>query len=109
MIARCGLATRLPDARPRAELAGAAGALRRRQGRRDPDPATRGHRATPYQPSPDDVVARPRRAQRTEQAATCPAAPGADGVTADAAALARPARRPPPDLPAPTTRPTAHP
>ena len=36
MIARCGLRTRLPDARSRAELAGAARPLRRRQGRRAP-------------------------------------------------------------------------
>src|SRR6476661_9026003 len=41
MIARCGLAARLPAARPPAELAGAARPLRRRQGRRDPDTATR--------------------------------------------------------------------
>ena len=42
MIACCGPRTRLPDARSRAELAGAARPLRRRQGRRDPDAATRG-------------------------------------------------------------------
>ena len=57
-------------------------------------------------PRPDTDLARPRRAQRAEQAAARPAAPAAAGVTPNAAALARPARRPPLDLPAPTTRPT---
>ena len=60
MIACCGLPTRLPDARPRAELAGSARPLRRSQGRRDPHTAARGRRAAPHQPSPEDVVARPR-------------------------------------------------
>ena len=36
MISRCGLSTRVPDARPRVELAVAARPLRRSQGRRDP-------------------------------------------------------------------------
>ena len=108
MIASCGLPTRVPDARSRAELAGAARPLRRRQGRRDPDAASRGRRAAPHQPPPDADLARPRRAQRAEQAAARPAAPAAAGVAPNAAALARPARRPPLDLPAPTTRPTTH-
>jgi hypothetical protein len=41
MIASCGLPTRLPDARSRPELAGTARPLRRREGRRDSDPASR--------------------------------------------------------------------
>ena len=59
-------------------------------------------------PRPSTDLARPRRAQRTEQTAARPAAPAAAGVAPNAAALARPARRPPLDLPAPTTRPTTH-
>jgi hypothetical protein len=39
----------------------------------------------------------------------CPAAPGAAGVSPNAVALARPARCPPLDLPAPTTGPTTYP
>ena len=50
MIARHGPRTRLPDARSRAELAGTARPLRHRQGRRDPDAATRGRCAAPHQP-----------------------------------------------------------
>jgi hypothetical protein len=50
-----------------------------------------------------DVVARPRRAQRAQQAAAYPAAPVAAGIAPDAVALARPARRPPLDQSAPTT------
>ena len=72
------------------------------------DAAARGRRAAPHQPPPEDDLARPRRAQRAEQAAARPAAPAAAGLTPNAAALARPARRPPLDLPAPTTRPTTH-
>jgi hypothetical protein len=52
MIVRCGLSTRLPDARPRAELACAAGSLRRGQGRRDPGAASRGRHAAPTPPHP---------------------------------------------------------
>ena len=52
MIARSGLPIGLPDARPRAELAGAARPLRRRQGRRDPHAASRSRRAAPHQPRP---------------------------------------------------------
>ena len=63
-------------------------------------------RRTNTRPSTD--LARPRRAQRTEQTAARPAAPAAAGVAPNPAALARPARRPPLDLPAPTTRPTTH-
>src|SRR4051794_11412027 len=54
MITRYGPRTRLSDARAGAELAGAAGPLRHRQGRRDPDTAPRDHRATPHQTSPED-------------------------------------------------------
>src|SRR3954451_4577116 len=107
MIARCGLATRLSDARPRAELAGSVRPLRRDQGRRDPHTAARGRRAAAQQSSPD-VVARPQPAQRTEQAAACPTPSGAARVTAHAAALARPTRRSPLELPASTTRTTTH-
>ena len=59
------------------------------------------------QPTPDADLARPRRPQRAEQAAAHPAAPAAARLTPNPAALARPARRPPLDLPATTTRPTA--
>src|SRR5688572_2768838 len=47
--------------------------------------------------------------QRAGQAVTRPGAPGAAGIAPNAVALARPARRPPLDLPAPTTRPSTHP
>jgi hypothetical protein len=43
------------------------------------------------------------------QAAACPAAPGAAGVTPNAVALALPTRCPPLDLPAQKTGPTTHP
>src|SRR4051812_29033165 len=108
MIACCGPRTRLSDARSRTELAGAARPLRRRQGRRDPDASARGRGTASHQPSAETDLARPRRAQRAEQAAARRVAPGAAGLTPNPAALARPARRPPLDLPAPTTRPTTH-
>ena len=108
MIARRGPRTCLPDARSRAELAGATRPLRHRQGRRDPHAATRSRGAAPHQPTTNLHLARPRRTQRIEQTASGPAAAAATGVTPNAAALARPARRPPLDLPAPTTRPTTH-
>ena len=73
MISRCGLPTRVPDARPRSELAGAARPVRRRQGRRDPRAAARGRRAAPTQPAPDTDVARPGVPQRLRQAAAHPA------------------------------------
>src|SRR6185312_5541931 len=82
--------------------------LRHRQGRRDPHAATRSRGAAPRQPTTNLHLARPRRTQRIEQTASGPAAAAATGVTPNAAALARPARRPPLDLPAPTTRPTTH-
>src|SRR4249920_1915240 len=104
MIARCGPRTRLPDARSRAELAGAARPLRHRQGRRDPHAATRGRGTTPHEHPTETDLARPHRAERTEQTAARPAAPAAAGLTPHPAALAPPARRPPVDLPAPTTR-----
>ena len=53
-------------------------------------------------------VARPCRAQRVEQTAARRVAPGAAGVPPNPAALARSARRPPLDLPAPTASPTTH-
>src|SRR3954454_19001609 len=99
MIARRGLATRVLDARSRAGLAGAARPLRRREGRRGPDTAARGCRAAPHQSSPEDVVARPCRAQRPEQSAARAASADAAGVTPHAAALARPPPHPALDLP----------
>jgi len=84
MIARRDLETRVLDARSRAGLAGAPCPLRRRA-----DATARGRRAAPHQPSPEDVVARPCRDQRPEQAAACDAAPDAAGVTPHTAALAR--------------------
>jgi hypothetical protein len=108
MIARCGLRTRLPDARSYAELAGAARPVRRREGHRDLDAASRGRGAAPHEHPASADLARPRRAQRTEQAAARPTAQDAACLTPNAAALARPTRRPTLDLPAPTTRPTTH-
>ena len=69
MIARCGSSTRIPGARPRAELAGVACAIRRSQGRRDPGAPSRGRRAATTKPTPDVDVGRPGRPQRAEQAA----------------------------------------
>src|SRR5689334_17095949 len=106
MIAQRGPRTCLLDARSPAVLAGAARPLRYRQGRRDPDPAARGRRAAPHEHPADADLARPRGTQRAQQAAADPAAPDAAGVTPNAAALARPTRRPPLDQPAPTIRPT---
>jgi hypothetical protein len=61
---------------------------------------------------PYDVVryelGRPRPAQRVEPTPTRRSATAAARLTPDPAALARPARRRPLDLPATTTRPTAH-
>src|SRR3954470_2289759 len=108
MIVRCGPQTHLSDARARSGLAGTARPLRRGQGRRDPDAAARGRRVASHQPSPEDVLARPRRAQRTEQTAARPAAPSPADLASNPAALAPPARRPPLDLPAPATGPTTH-
>ncbi len=109
MIARCGPRTRLPDARSRAGLAGAARPLRCRQGRRDAHAAPRGRRTAPHQPATSAHLARPRGAQRAEQAAACPATPAAAGLAPNPAALARPTRCPPLDLPAPTAGPTTYP
>src|SRR5690349_12695094 len=108
MIAGCGLTTRVLDVRSRAGLAGPAHPLRRDQRHRDPDPPTRIRRAAPHQPPPEDVLARPRRAQRPEQTVGRPVAPATAGLAPHAAALAPPARHPTLDQPAPTTRPTAH-
>ena len=52
MIGRCGLPSRVPDARPRVELAGAARSLRRSQGRRDSGASPRGRRAARHNPRP---------------------------------------------------------
>ena len=109
MIARCGLRTRLPDARSGAGLAGAARPLRRHQGRRDSDAASRGRGAAPHERPASADLARPRGAQRAGQAVACPAAPAAAGVTPNPAALARQPRCPPLDLPATTARPTTYP
>jgi len=72
MIASCGLPTRVPDARSRLELAGAARPLQHRQGRRDPDAATRARRAAPHQSPTRIHQPRPRGAQRAEQTAPSP-------------------------------------
>src|SRR4051812_3452175 len=106
MIPDRGLPTRLPDARPHVELAGAARPDRRHQGRRDPGAASRDRRPAPTQPTPEAELARPRPAQRPEPAPPGKSAPAAKGVAQNPAALARPAGRPPLDLPATTTGPT---
>jgi hypothetical protein len=98
----------VPDARPRAELAGAARTFRGGQGRRDLGAAPRGCRAAPTQPAPDAELGRPRAAQRAEPAPPGRSAPAAARVTENFAALARPARRPPLELSATTTRPPHH-
>src|SRR3954466_14800783 len=90
MIARRGPRTRLPDARSRAGLDGAAPPLRRREGRRDSAAAPRGRRASPHQPAPEHVVARPRRAKSPDPTAARAAAPDAAGLIPHAAALAHP-------------------
>src|SRR5688500_7874467 len=107
MISRCGLPTRVPDARARAELVGAARPLRRSQGRRDPRPASRSRRAAPTPPSLEADLGRPRPAQRVEQTAAPAGAPAAAGVTENPAALARPPGRSPLDLSAAATRSSA--
>jgi hypothetical protein len=61
-IVRRGLPTRLPHARPRAELARAARPLRRGQRRRDPGAASRGRRAAPTSSPPQAHLGRARRA-----------------------------------------------
>src|SRR5215218_9328721 len=108
MISYCGVPTRVPHARPRAELAGAVRTLGRSQGCRDLGAPTRGGRTAPTPPTPEAELGRPRPAQRAEPTASHPAAPAAARVTENPAALALPARRPPLDLSATTTRPTAH-
>src|SRR4051794_32125163 len=105
---RCGLPTRVPAARPRVEPADAARPLRRSQGRRDPGPPSRNRRAAPTPPAREVELGRPCPAQCVEPTPTSRSATAAARLTQDAAALARPARRPPLDLFATTTRPTAH-
>jgi hypothetical protein len=61
-ISAYGVSTRVPGACPRAELTGAARALRRHQGRRDPGPASQGRRAAPAPPTSDAELGRPRTA-----------------------------------------------
>src|SRR5688572_25135908 len=109
MIAGCGLPTHLSALRPSAELAGAARSLGCNQGRRDPGAPARGRRPASTPPPPDDELGRPRRPQRAEQTAPHLVAPGSARLPANPAALAHPARRPPLDLPATTTRPSTHP
>src|SRR5262245_61622429 len=109
MIARCGLPTRLPAARPRAELAGATHPLRHSQGRRNPGAPTRGRRAAPTQPTAEVDLARPRPPQRAEQAAAHGSTPAAARLPQNIVAVARPPHRPTLDLPTTTTRPSIHP
>ena len=108
MISRCGLPTRVPVARPRAELADAARTFRGSQGRGDLGASSRGRRAAPTQPAPDTELGRPRAAQRPEPAPAGQSAPAAARVTENPAALARPAGRPPLELSATTTWPPNH-
>jgi hypothetical protein len=90
MIACCGSRTRLSDARSRAELASSARPIRRRQGRRDPDASARGRGTASHEHPAETDLARPCRAQRTEQTAARRAAPGAAGVAPNTIALAPP-------------------
>ena len=108
MIACCGLATRLPDTRPHAGLAGPSRPIRHGQGRRDPGAPSRGRRTAPTQPAPDLDLRRPRRPQCTGQAATHAATSVTARHAEDPAALARPTRRPTLDLPETPPRPPAH-
>src|SRR4051794_540486 len=72
-----GLPTRLPDARPHAELAGAARPIQRREGRRDPRAPSRGRRTSTPQPTPRVYLGRPSVPQRAEQVAAHAGAPAA--------------------------------
>jgi hypothetical protein len=94
---------------PRAELADAAHPIRRSQGRRDPGAPSRGRSAAPTQPTPHPDVDRPRAPQRAQQTAPYLVARAAARLTQNPAALARPPRHPPLDLPQTTTRPPTHP
>ena len=108
MIARRGVSTRAPGARPCAGLAGAAPPIRRRQRGGDPGAAPRGRSTTTPHPPPEVDRGRPRVPHRVEQAVARAAAPVAAGVAQNPAALARRPRRSPLDLPE-TTRPTGRP
>jgi len=91
MIARCDSPTRVPLARPHAELAGATRPVNRDQGHRDLGAPSRGRRAAPTPPRP--MLTSPGTTAhflRAEQAPTHAAAPAAAGVTQNPAALARP-------------------
>jgi hypothetical protein len=81
MIARCDFPTRVPLARPHAELAGATRPVNRDQGHRDLGAPSRGRRAAPTPPTTDVDLDRPRISQRAEQAPTHAAAPAAAGVS----------------------------
>jgi hypothetical protein len=106
MIGHCGPPTRLPHARTHTELARAARPIRHGQGRRDPGAASRGRGAAPSQSALATNVGRSCVLQRFGQAAARTGTAAPAGLATNAAALACPARRPPLDLPATTTRPT---
>lgn len=99
MIARWGLSTRVPAARP----------IRRSQGGRDPGAPARGRRAASTQPTPDATwvdrafLSAPSRLLPTQLRRLRLVSPRIP------AALARPPRRPPPDLPETPTGPPTHP
>ena len=106
VIARCGLRTRLPDVGSRAELAGAPRALRCRQGCRYSGASARG-RGIALDQCPADTNGWLDRAVLSALSRLLPAPFGGCGwCHRNAAALARPTRRSPLDLPAPTTRST---
>ena len=108
MIARCGFPTHVPDARPRAELAGAPRPIERNQGRRDPGPPSRNRRTSTTQFTPRADVGMTERSSAHWAGCYPRRCAGWAGVPEDPAALARPSRRPPLDLPATPTGSSTH-
>src|SRR3954449_13599099 len=70
--------------------------------------SSRSRRAGPTPPAPDGELGQPRATHRAEPAPAGRSAVAATRVTKNPAALARPAGRPPLDLPACPLRPPTH-